>query len=149
GKPLRPQELFDAIQQVLRAKPVECGTTSVSDGPDFRGLQDLGSLGSHPPSKESEAKFDGEAALSLAEGDIELLERMTQAFEKQAATLLNDIGAAIRSRDHSVLERAAHKLKGSVGSFAAGAAFETALELERRGRDGNLANGELANLENL
>jgi len=44
----------------------------------------------------------------------------------------------------SALERAAHAMKGSVGTFSARAAMEAARELEERGRSGDLAGAEAA-----
>ena len=46
--------------------------------------------------------------------------------------------------DGKALERAAHKLKGSMGSFGAARAAEAALRLEIMGRDGEFAQVEEA-----
>jgi HPt (histidine-containing phosphotransfer) domain-containing protein len=46
--------------------------------------------------------------------------------------------------DPAEIERAAHTIKGSVGNFAAKAAFDAAMELERIGRDGTLDQAEAA-----
>ena len=50
-------------------------------------------------------------------------------------------------RDAKVLERAAHTLKSSVGTFGAKAAFGAALRLEMVGRSGDLAEAEAAYAE--
>jgi hypothetical protein len=47
-------------------------------------------------------------------------------------------------QDAKALERAAHALQGSVGSFAAHAAQRAARELERIGHDGDLTHAEEA-----
>jgi HPt (histidine-containing phosphotransfer) domain-containing protein len=50
-----------------------------------------------------------------------------------------EISAAIAQTDAKRLERAAHSLKGSVGNFGVGAAYNTSLKLETMGRAGDLA----------
>ncbi len=60
-----------------------------------------------------------------------------------------DIREAIARGDAARLRHAAHTLKGAVGTFRAGGAFDEAQRLETMGRDGNLtsAAGACANLE--
>ena len=50
-------------------------------------------------------------------------------------------GASDR-RDGQALERAAHKLKGSVGNFGAHEAFDGALRLEAMGREADFAHSD-------
>jgi HPt (histidine-containing phosphotransfer) domain-containing protein len=63
---------------------------------------------------------------------------------------LTTLREAVMAGDASGIERTAHKLKGSVGNFAAQPAFEAALKLEILGRDGRLSEAEpaFAQLEN-
>ena len=50
-----------------------------------------------------------------------------------------DISKSIEREDLAGLERAAHSLKGSVGTFGARRMFDAAFELEKTARSGDLA----------
>ena len=52
--------------------------------------------------------------------------------------LMDGIRGAVERGDAHGMERAAHKLKGSVANFAAPAAYDAALRLEVMGREGHL-----------
>ena len=78
-------------------------------------------------------------ALERVGGDNELLEEVAQLFLDSVPELLTEIREAVVSRNAKALERAAHTLKGSVSNFAAEAAFQAALRLEKMGRTGELA----------
>jgi HPt (histidine-containing phosphotransfer) domain-containing protein len=63
---------------------------------------------------------------------------MADLFARQADGALRSVGEAIEGGDAPALERAAHKLKGTVTNFAAAAAAEAAARLEAMGRDRDL-----------
>jgi signal transduction histidine kinase/ligand-binding sensor domain-containing protein/CheY-like chemotaxis protein len=90
-----------------------------------------------PRAEEPNVLFDPSAVMERSEGDTELVERMIKLFATQAPRTLRDIENAIARRDGNGLERAAHKLKGSLGSLGAKQALGTALQLEEMGRAGN------------
>ncbi len=90
-----------------------------------------------------EVVFDRAAALAKVEGDGELLRTMIRLFDAQAGKLLPEIRAAGARGDGDALERSAHKIKGSMGTFGAARATEAALRLETMGRDGRLAGTEI------
>ena len=90
-----------------------------------------------------EVVFDRAAALAKVEGDGELLRTMIRLFDTQAGKLLPEIRAAGARGDGGALERSAHKIKGSMGTFGAARATEAALRLETMGRDGRLAGTEI------
>jgi two-component system sensor histidine kinase/response regulator len=124
-KPLRAQELFAAIARVA-------GGDAALEAPC-------------PGNEEqNEEVFDPTAALARVEGDRELLRRMATLFFAQAPTLLGEIRTAGARRDGNALERAAHKLKGTLGYFGAGKATEKASQLEAMGRDGDYTDIENA-----
>ncbi|HEY2930392.1 MAG TPA: response regulator [Acidobacteriota bacterium] len=77
------------------------------------------------------AAFNPTAALDRFEGDMALMKEVVGLFFEDCPRLLSDIREAISRRDVQSLERAAHKLKGSVGNFSADAAFNAALVLEK------------------
>jgi two-component system sensor histidine kinase/response regulator len=82
--------------------------------------------------------LDLKEALDRVDGDRELLGEIANIFLADAAEMLQAVRAAVESNDANALNRAAHRLKGSVVTFAAGPAADAALVLELLGRDGQL-----------
>jgi PAS domain S-box-containing protein len=82
--------------------------------------------------------IDAAAALARVEGDAELLQEMVALFFEELPGLLTSVRDTVMAGDAKAMERAAHKLKGSVGNFAAQPAVEAALRLEEMGRRGDL-----------
>jgi|SRR5580698_5337307 HPt (histidine-containing phosphotransfer) domain-containing protein len=78
--------------------------------------------------------FDKAELLSRVAEDRECLLDLIRTFIEECDSMMFDIQTAIARSDCAMLQRAAHKLKGSVGIFAAKAAFETAFELEQVGQ---------------
>jgi HPt (histidine-containing phosphotransfer) domain-containing protein len=89
------------------------------------------------PSSVRESVFDSAAALTQVEGDRKLLGEMIGLYFTQTQKLLPEIRSAGERGDGKALERAAHKLNGSMGSFGAGRASRAALRLEIMGREGD------------
>ena len=59
-------------------------------------------------------------------------------FLEDCPKMLIGIRGATERGDAREVERAAHKMKGSVSNFAASAAYDAALRLEVMGRNGHL-----------
>jgi HPt (histidine-containing phosphotransfer) domain-containing protein len=70
--------------------------------------------------------------------DPEILQQLIGVFRDESRMLLAEIGRALAARDARRVERAAHRLRGSLGTLAALPAEDVALELETLGRTGNL-----------
>jgi signal transduction histidine kinase/CheY-like chemotaxis protein/HPt (histidine-containing phosphotransfer) domain-containing protein/HAMP domain-containing protein len=124
SKPIRAQDLLEAMDTVVLgdAKPkVGVSTSRVSDD-----------------------VIDWPAAIDHLEGDVELLREIAVMFVEQCPSLVSQVKKAVASGDAVEIERAAHTVKGSVGNFAARAAFEAALHLERIGREGAVEKAEEA-----
>jgi len=95
--------------------------------------------------EQTEGKADCcDAALAQADGDAHLLADLAALFIRDYHRLFGQIREAISAEDPSVVQRAAHTLKGSLGIFAATAAVQIALQLEQMGREGDLANADCA-----
>jgi len=135
-KPLRVQELFEAIARLVP------GADKAVAGPASDGTEAANK-------RPTEAVFDLAAALTRVEGDRNLLRKLIGLFLAQAQKLLPEIRSAGERGDGKALERFAHKLKGSMGSFAADRAAEAALRLEIMGNNGEFVQTEeaLADLE--
>jgi HPt (histidine-containing phosphotransfer) domain-containing protein len=84
-------------------------------------------------------ELDEALALSRVGGDVELLKEVIELFLDDYPSTLEKIKSAVGSSDAKALEQHAHSLKGSVSTFGAGRAFEAAFELEKRGRNRDLA----------
>ena len=131
-KPVRAAELFGAIAALFGGP-----------GPD-RPV-----AGSGTGSSAREAVLDLGAALAGADGDRELLGRLARRFLDRCPALVAEVREAVGRGDAAAVERAAHKLKGAVGNFAAGPAGRAAGRLEALGRagDAEACRGALADLE--
>src|SRR5262249_58928334 len=90
------------------------------------------------------AVFELQTALARVGGKPALLKQLVAIFAQQTPTLLMAVQAAIAQHDGPALQRAAHTLKGSVGTFAAQAAVAAAQRLEDLGRQGDLTQAEAA-----
>jgi histidine phosphotransfer protein HptB len=86
--------------------------------------------------------FDPGSLLDRVDGDLELLGQLAAIFAEEAPRMLAQIGDAIHRGSASDLEKASHKIKGSVLQFSAGTAVAAALELEEKGRSGSVAGAE-------
>jgi HPt (histidine-containing phosphotransfer) domain-containing protein len=83
--------------------------------------------------------LDLETALSRVGGDSELLSEIATLFLSDYPNQVSALTEAIAHRDAGGVEKAAHTLKGSVATFGATPAVESALGLERAGRANDLS----------
>jgi HPt (histidine-containing phosphotransfer) domain-containing protein len=72
-------------------------------------------------------------ALEVFDGDIELFKELVELFLKNVPDNLAQIRDGLAKSDANMIERAAHRLKGSVSNFAATRTFESAYRLELLG----------------
>jgi PAS domain S-box-containing protein len=70
--------------------------------------------------------------------DTTLARRLIDLFIENSAGLVDDVRVAIADADTDRLRKAAHKLKGSVSNFPAGAARDVTAQMEAIGFDGDL-----------
>jgi CheY-like chemotaxis protein len=129
SKPIRAAELFEVITRLLSSDVAGAKETPVSD---------------EPPG----AVFDLDTALATVGGDREVLPQMVQWFLDRCPKVLEEIRDSVLRGDGAALERAAHKIKSTVGSFGAQRCYQAALRLEELGRAGEVtgfqrAHGEL------
>jgi CheY-like chemotaxis protein len=136
AKPLRASELFETLAGLL---PSAVGTGIASPA-----AEPAKSPPTMPAPSNGQPVFDLGLAMQRAEGDMELLLAMRQLFANQAEEALAEIRSGVKQREGPALERAAHKLKGSVGNFGAQRALDAALRLEIIGRQGEWSDGERA-----
>jgi CheY-like chemotaxis protein len=125
SKPLKPQELFDAIAALF---------------PNNIQADDAGPVAQEPPGQW----FDGDELLGRVGGDRELLKMLVDLFFDTVPKQLSELLKAIEVRNAHLVHRLAHTVKGAVGNFASPRAIETAQRLEIMGKEGHLEDAEKA-----
>ena len=125
SKPLRTEELFAAIDSVVgqRPDPAAASTLVVPD------------------------KVDRETLLEGFGGRADLLKHVVEVFLEDAPATLARVKQAIAAGDGAEVAAGAHSLKGSVGLFSQGQAFEGARRLEQIGKSGDLSQAEAVRAE--
>ena len=76
--------------------------------------------------------------LSQLDGDAQLLGELIEVFLGDSGSLLQQVSDAVSCQDPVALERAAHKLSGTVSIFGSRPAMQAARALETMGRNRNL-----------
>jgi HPt (histidine-containing phosphotransfer) domain-containing protein len=125
AKPVRAEELNQAIQRVASPKPAAAPVP--------------------PPilsAASSSLDPDQESALLARFGDRKFLRTMTRLFQTDAAKSLLHIREALDRQDPEALRVAAHALKGSAANFLAKSAVDAAYHLELMGRNQTLHDSE-------
>ena len=120
SKPLRPDELFAAIEQL-------CGP------PTRRRKRRKGA----PPPATPTGHVDRQALLAAFGGRATLLADSIAVFLTDLPSMMARIRAAADTGDLPELSAAAHALKGSAGLFSQRDAFEDARRVEHLARDGD------------
>jgi signal transduction histidine kinase/CheY-like chemotaxis protein/HPt (histidine-containing phosphotransfer) domain-containing protein len=116
-KPFNAPELFVVLQKLLPAVP--------------RPAPVVESLPQEP--------VDRDRLSEIVEGDLSVLPDIIDAFHEEQAALVHGITSALHASDGPALAKAAHTLKGSLLTLAAGPAAQAALDLEMCARRGDLA----------
>jgi two-component system, sensor histidine kinase and response regulator len=129
-KPLQPELLFAALDQLVSARPAPVLAASAAPPASAPGL-------------------DHAALLANVDGDLVLLAEIVRLFLEDSPRVIGDIRTGLLRSDATAVARAAHRLKGELGTLAAGAASAAAHRIELAGRAGALddAHAALAVLE--
>ena len=126
SKPLRPAELFAALDQFQpsSSRPVASEPVSAPQGPA--------------------RQVDGATLLASVGGTASLLAEVVGVFLTDVPSMLERLHDAARAGDASKLAAAAHAIKGSAGLFTEGDAFQSARRLEQIARAGDLSGVDAA-----
>ena len=111
SKPLRPTELFEAVESLAAAEV---------------------------PAAVATEDFDRSCALANTGDDVELLADLIETYFEDAPQKVRDLGAAVARRDANAVWRLAHAMKGTLGVFGAQKAAACARLLETLGHDNQL-----------
>jgi len=85
------------------------------------------------------AAFDESELLDRVGNDITFLGETVQMLADDGVALMEEVRRAVAVGDSLALARSAHALKGMISNFCAPDAQQSAFELERMGRGGDLA----------
>ena len=124
-KPLRSEDLFAAIDSVVTQQR----------GPSVAATQ-------LPPDK-----IDRDVLLEGFGGRADLLKHVVEVFLEDAPATLARLKQAIQAGNGTEVAAIAHSLKGSVGLFSQGQAFEGIRRLEQVGKSGDLSQAETTRAE--
>jgi HPt (histidine-containing phosphotransfer) domain-containing protein len=141
SKPFRPQELFDAIEELSRRKGLDYRRKS--DVPPIPAAGDV-SAGLPVQQSMEPACFDPDEAIVQAGGSKVVLEELVDLFIEECPKQMNEIREAQSQQEWLKLQRAAHTLKGSVSIFAAQRAYDAALRIEKMGKEQNASDFDTA-----
>jgi CheY-like chemotaxis protein/HPt (histidine-containing phosphotransfer) domain-containing protein len=135
AKPIQPGELSEAIEQLVRHPDTPLPASSQTK--EARGVELVCHPDTLPPAPEDDC-VDWQAALSSLDGDRQLFRDLADSFLQSLPSQMEAIHQAAQKCNIRDIERAAHRLKGSVGSFSAKPAYEAAFRLEKIARHGDI-----------
>jgi PAS domain S-box-containing protein len=115
SKPISSEKLFEAIKALLP-----------------------GASGETPEPEKDAPALDQQSLLNAFDHDWNLFKELVEIFISDYPQMLAALQDAAGARDSETLSRAAHSLKGMLRNFQAEAAADTAFELEKMGKAGQL-----------
>ena len=125
AKPVRPQELAEAIERCLSLQE----TTSPATTP------------ANPPATDI---YDAAVLLDTLDGEEELVRTIIDGFLEDIPCQIDTLKAALVQGDAPVVRRQAHTIKGASANVGAEVLRQTAYEVEKAGESGDL--GKAASL---
>lgn len=82
--------------------------------------------------------FDRQGLMDRLHGDLALLRELVDLFATEVPGMLAGIESAIQQGSPSELQKASHKIKGSMLQFSAHTAANIALQLEKNAQAGSM-----------
>ena len=128
SKPLRPSELFEAVESLGGQSNGDATTVALSTDP-------------------SVSAFDHGAALDNVGGDIEVLREIIGMFFEECPGWLNQIRDGVARGDAAAVRHGAHTLKGAISTFGSTAARDLAQQLETMGQHQDLTGADEISLQ--
>jgi PAS domain S-box-containing protein len=131
SKPIRADELFASIDRLAAGRPTQGGDSAAEAPPGAQPAPDRTPL-------------DRAALVAAFGGNEALVAEVMDVFAAEAPKLLAEVARAAADTEAAALASAAHALKGSIGLFTTGAAYQAARRLEQMGKTGSLDDIETA-----
>jgi len=124
SKPVRPQDLAEAINRQLKAVKSETAVVKGKKSPPAPSL------------------FDPSELLEMLEGDKEIMALILNVFVEDTAVQLPALKQALEMRDNAKVRNLAHSLKGATGNIGAKSMQSLAAQIEIAGREAKLTGAE-------
>jgi CheY-like chemotaxis protein/HPt (histidine-containing phosphotransfer) domain-containing protein len=121
SKPLRPDDLLSTIDRLVAAGPAHTAATPENVLP-----------------QQPASTVDRDVLLDDFGQNPTLLAEVITVFLAEAPRLLDALRGAASAQDAAAVAPAAHALKGSIGLFSKGSAFEAARRLESAAHEGDV-----------
>ncbi len=128
AKPIQPEELRQVVAEFFPA----------TDAGEPDAIPESGNESAAPARSGGAPIVDRAKLLARLGGNPQTLKHVADLARGECPRLLEAARTALTKGDAAALARAAHSLKGTVGSLAADSVFTAARELEERGRAGDL-----------
>jgi HPt (histidine-containing phosphotransfer) domain-containing protein len=125
SKPVKTPELLSAIEAVIAGSRAALPTTTTTDAPQ------------QTPETPADGSIDLGALLAGFGGRSDLVRQVIDVFIDDAPAMLTQLKEAARAGEAAKIATAAHAVKGSVGLFSQGDAYQRARALEQRARSGD------------
>lgn len=135
AKPIDRKQLLKALAEFVRKTPTKeeepvCATAS-------RTVPK--SNARNGSARPGESVFSLEAAASCIPGGVDMAKKMLPTLIKECTKQLEEIRVGLSAQDSTRIQRGAHTIKSSASVFAAKRLEQTAWEMEKIGRDGDLS----------
>ena len=138
SKPISAEQLRRLIDQYTPGRnhePVRDPAAQPAAPSEDAALEPRHPMGEHASELKKQATnslVDWKTALETVQGDQELLLHLIDAVAEECPQLMEQLEQAIRDLDFSVIQRAAHTIKGSIRIFGATTIETVTEELERK-----------------
>jgi two-component system sensor histidine kinase/response regulator len=136
SKPLRPDDLLATIDELVTAPPTDDRSADAFALQPKAG-SDAVAVGDGPGERLPPV-IDGPALLADFGGNPTLLAEVIHVFLSDAPAQAATLRVAADAADAGAIAAAAHALKGSVGLFSKGAAYDAARAVENAARTGDV-----------
>jgi two-component system sensor histidine kinase/response regulator len=141
SKPVNPKALLatlaELVQKTTKTEPSEPDSQAAeTNAPKTQPVKPKDAASDSTQRENAAIHF--ESLMARVENDTALLEEMLELFLETSPKLLTQLEAGVERRDATVVQRAAHGLKGALQNLSAMPSAGAALKLEDAGRNGNL-----------
>jgi signal transduction histidine kinase/CheY-like chemotaxis protein/HPt (histidine-containing phosphotransfer) domain-containing protein len=136
AKPIDPAQLIQAIAKAMAARPaLPSQFAQAAPSP----LPAQPAVSAPVQSVEESTPIDTLAFVSRCLGNTDLALDLLERFQDQLVKNIDDLRQSLAEGNAQLFVRLAHTLKGSAANVGANGVRQAAFDLERLGREGNLA----------
>jgi len=118
SKPVRADQLFQAIESLVISQSARCAMVSPISKPDV--------------------PFDEGEFLARMDGSHEVCVQIAEAFLAECPRLMSALSASLKRKDASELAGVAHALKGAIANFTGCTAMRSVVRLEQLAKEADL-----------